>query len=396
MRRLPRISKSYSMKTTKVFGDNYEAYRFDKHDLVINQGGQGSSKTWSILQLFYILALASKERQVFTICSYALPHLKLGAIRDLEKILLSFGENVDAIHNKTDHFYRIGNSIIDYFGIRDNYSKVTGPRRDFLFINEANNKVTYDDFDQLNQRTHKCTFLDYNPRSEFRVHDEVIPHFKHAFIKSTYLNNLENIPQSELDKILWKKDKPKFANWWRVYGLGELGQFEGVIFSNWRFGEFDSTLPFMFGLDFGFHPDPDAMEKVVVDRKHKKIYVDECFYKTEQTPGQLKENVGMYAQRNNLIIADSADPRLIRELSSDFNIRGISRRGTVAEWLRIMQDYEIIITERSHNLAKELNNYVWNDKRAGIPIDDFNHLIDGVRYCVMDSHQKTRGLKRMN
>jgi len=355
------------MRTTNVFASNYEAYRINKHNLIINQGGQGSSKTWSILQLFYILAIASKERKIFTICSYALPHLKLGAIRDFERILIAWGINPDSVHNKTDHYYRIGNSVIDYFGIRDNYSKVTGPRRDFLFINEVNNKVTYDDFDQLNQRTHRCTFVDYNPRSEFWIHDEVIPHFKHAFIKSTYLDN-PDIPQSELDKILWKKDKPKFAAWWRVYGLGEIGQYEGLIFSDWENGEFDNTLPFAFGLDFGFTNDPDALVKVAINNKLKIIHAKECIYETGLQPAQLSEKIGEHVTRNNLIIADSEDPRLIATLQNDYNIYGVRKRGSVAEWIRLMQDYKIVITDDSHNLAKELNNYVWSDKKAGIPI----------------------------
>lgn len=375
------------MQTTKVFSDNYAAYRFYSHDLAINQGGQGSSKTWSLLQLFFILATASKERLIFTICSYALPHLKLGAIRDFEKILLSAGINPDSVHNKTDHFFRIGNSIIDYFGIRDNYSKVTGPRRDFLFINEANNKVTYDDFDQLNQRTHRCTFVDYNPRCEFWIHDEVIPHFKHAFIKSTYLDNLDNIPKAELDKILWKKDKPKFANWWKIYGEGETGQYEGLIFTDWEFGDFDESLSFSFGLDFGFHPSPDSLVKVAIDKKRKVIYVSECIYETDLLPSELSNKVGEYVSRNNQIIADSADPRMIKNLQSKYNIRGVKKTGTLAEWIRLMQDYKLIVTEGSHNLAKELNNYVWSDKKAGIPIDEWNHLIDGIRYVFMNQNQ---------
>ena len=375
------------MQTTKVFADNYAAYKFDSHNLVINQGGQGSSKTWSVLQLFFILAIASKERFIFTICSYALPHLKLGAIRDFEKILLSNGINPDSVHNKTDHYYRIGNSIIDYFGIRDNYSKVTGPRRDFLFINEVNNKVTYDDFDQLNQRTHRSTFVDYNPRSEFWIHDEVIPHFKHAFIKSTYLDNLDNLPKAELNKILWKKDKPKFANWWTVYGKGEIGQYEGVIFTDWEYGEFDDTLPFGFGLDFGFHPSPDAMVKVAINKKLKIIYAKECFYLQELKPSELNNNIGNHAKRSNQIIADSADPRMIFTLRSNYNISGVKKTGTIAEWIRLMQDYKFIITSDSTNLTKELNNYVWSDKKAGIPIDEWHHLIDGIRYRFMNQNQ---------
>lgn len=370
---------------TNVFERNIIAYD-SGHDLLINQGGQGSSKTWSILELFYLFAKYDKERKIYTICSYALPHLKLGAIRDFEKILLAYNEIPEALHNKTDHYYRIGNSIIDYFGIRDNYSKVTGPRRDFLFINECNNKVIYDDFDQLNQRTHICTFLDYNPRSEFWVHDEVIPNFNHAFIKSTYLDN-PYLPDSELRKILWKKDKPKFANWWKIYGEGETGQYEGLIFTDWEFGEFDDTLPYGFGLDFGFHPSPDALVKTAIDKKRKIIYASECFYETDLLVSQLSDKIGKFVTHSNQIIADSADPRMIKNLQSKYNIKGVKKTGTLAEWIRLIQDYKLIITEGSHNLAKELNNYVWSDKKAGIPIDEWNHLIDGIRYVFMNRNQ---------
>ena len=374
---------------TPIFRKNSKAYK-DGHNLIINQGGQGSSKTYSILGLFYFLSKYwfPKERKIFTIASNSLPHLKLGAIRDFEEILLSFGENPDSLHHKTDHYFKIGRSIIDYFGIRDSYSKVIGPRRDFLFLNEINNKITYKDFDQLNQRTEECTFVDYNPRSEFWLHDEVLPHFHHAFIKSTYLDN-PCIPKNELKKILWKKDKPQFAEWWKVYGLGELGQFEGSIFTNWEYGEFNpGGLAFGFGLDFGFHPAPDSLVKVAIDKKQKIIYAQECIYETELLPSQLSDKIGEHVNRANQIIADSADPRMIKSLQTKFNIRGIKKTGTVAEWIRLMQDYKIIITkDESHNLAKELNNYVWSDKKAGIPIDAWNHLIDGIRYRFMAQNQ---------
>ena len=372
-------------KLSPVFRRNSDAF-LEGHSLLVNQGGQGSSKTYSDLQLLYLLAKHSPERRIGTICSYALPHLKLGAVRDFENILLSFGENPDKLHNKSDHYFRIGKSIIDYFGIRDNYSKVHGPRRDWLYINEVNNKVTYDDFDQLNQRTHGISIVDFNPRSEFWLHDKVLPHFEHKFIQSTFLDN-PYLPKSELNKILWKKDKPEFENWWRVYGLGELGKFEGMIFGNWEYGEFDDTLSSGFGLDFGFHPDPDSFARVAIDKKRKIIYAQELFYLTDLLPSQLEDNVGNHASRSDLIVADSADPRLIKALSSKFNIRGVKKTGTVSEWLRLMQDYKWIITEGSFNLAKELNNYIWSDKKAGIPIDAYNHLIDAIRYYFMNMNQ---------
>jgi len=327
---------------------------------------------------------------VASVCSYALPHLKIGAVRDFYQILTSFGENPEMIHNKSDHFFSINKSTLEYFGITDNYAKVHGPRRDFLFINEANNKITYDDFDNLNQRTHLCTFLDYNPRSEFWVHEQVIPRFKHEFIKSTFRDN-PWLPDSELNKILWKFNKPGFENWWRVYGEGEIGILEGQIFTNWHYGEFDEDIPYIFGLDFGFNPDPDTLVKIGIDRKRKLMYWDECFYKNQLGQSVLKDEIKVHVGKDELIVADCAENRLIFDLQSDFNIKPIKKTGTVAQWLRLMQDYEHIITERSYNLAKEFSNYIWDDERAGIPVDASNHEIDAGRYCFMELDTAGKG-----
>lgn len=380
---------------TDIYKQNVKAY-LEGESLIINQGGQGSSKTFSILQLLYLILKYSKKPLIASVCSYALPHLKIGIIRDFYQILISFGENPALIHNRSDHFFTIGNSTLEYFGIRDNQDKVTGPRRDLLFINECNNKVTYNDFDQLNQRTHKCTFLDFNPRSEFWVHDAVIPSFKHRFIKSTFRDN-PWIPDSELNKILWKAGKPEFANWWRVYGEGEIGILEGQIFLNWEYGEFDKSLPYGYGLDFGFHPDPDAFVKTAIDEKRKLIYLDEQFYKTNQSTDELNKTVLSYIENiSDLIVAESANPRTITDLkkkggsirSMPLNIHPVKKDGTVSEWLKSLQDYKLIVTENSYNLVKELNNYLWSDKKAGIPIDTFNHLIDAFRYYFMYQKQK--------
>jgi len=224
----------------------------------------------------------------------------------------------------------------------------------------------------------------------------VIPSFKHQLIKSTFRDN-PWIPDSELNKILWKAGKPQFANWWRVYGEGEIGILEGQIFINWDFGEFDTTLPYGYGLDFGFNPDPDAMVKTAIDEKRKIMYWDECMYQTGQSTNELRRNVfGNVTNTNDLIVADSADPRMIADLKKagvrvnepGLNIKGVKKDGTVAEWLKSMQDYKHVITEGSHNLAKEFNNYIWSDSKAGIPIDAFNHLIDAGRYYYMHQKQK--------
>ena len=370
---------------TNVFDRNLDAYQAGEH-LIINQGGQGSSKTYSILQLLYLIA--KKERKRITVASYALPHLKQGAMADFEKILESFGENPAALKNISESTYYIGRSSIEFFGIEGNIAKAHGPRRDILFINECNRKITYEVYDQLSTRTQGAVFLDYNPDQEFWVHDKLIPNFQHTLIKSTYLDN-PWLPEKELNNIIAKKDKLGFENWWKVYGLGELGKLEGAIFMNWRYlkeGEiFDPSFPYAFGLDFGFN-DPDALVKVAIDHKNKIIFAEEKIYKDGNSFQDLWVLIGEHCNRNDAITADCADARMISELKKYFNIKPVNKKTwTVSEALKMMQDYEIIIPEASTNLAKELSNYMWNDKKAGIPIDGFNHLIDGMRYRFMES-----------
>lgn len=376
------------MHLTDIFFKNLDAFERGEN-LIINQGSTGSSKTWSILQLLYFIAKKSKKKLVISVCSYALPHLKLGPIRDFDRILLEFGENPELLVNKSDYSYRIHNSIIEFFGIEGNLAKVHGPRRDILFLNEANKKITYDVFDQLHTRTRLCSFLDFNPTSEFWVHTELMPNFPHAFIHSTWRDNPLLSP-IEIEKIKSKYGKKGFENWVKVYGEGEIGIQEGQIFMNWEAGAFDKSLPYGYGLDFGFNPDPDAMVKVAIDEKLHKIYLEEQIYNCGQSIGDLKKAIASRIEKpTDLIVADCADPRIIKELKG-FNIRAVTKDGTVSEWLKILQDYQLIVMEDSHNLIHELNNYVWSDKKAGIPVDAFNHLIDAARYYFMFQKQKVK------
>jgi phage terminase large subunit len=391
------------VKLTNVFRRNAEALinaiNGTGPRLIINEGGQGSSKTYSILQVIYN-ALSSGPKMKTTFCSYALPHLKQGVIADFDNILNSFGEETAEVKSSpAQPLYKIGKSEINCYGVEGNLAMAHGPRRKILYINECNRKITYDVFDQLFSRS-EITFVDYNPDREFWMHEKVMPNIPHVLIRSNFTDN-PYLPQGELQNILMKKDKPQFTNWWRVYGLGLLGRLEGVVFSNWSHGDFDTSLPFGYGLDFGFNPDPDAMIKVAIDKKAKKIYAKECFYQANQLVENLRANISQYATMNDLIVADSASPRMIAELkgkSGDkhrFNVRPVVKfDGSVNEGIRILQDFELIIDEDSPNLEKELNNYIWNDKKAGIPIDDFNHLIDPLRYYVMTQLSKSSGYQK--
>ena len=371
------------MQTTNVFSLNLAAYLKYKgtQTLIADQGGQGSSKTISILQLLYNIAKYAKTRKRITIASYALPHLKEGAMADFEDILVGEGIDPSGVRNKSESKYFIGKGEFTFIGIEGNESKVTGPRREILYVNEANRRIAYKIFELMNARTSIITFIDFNPSAEFWLHEKHLPNFDCELIKSTFLDN-PYLPEREKQNLLAKKDKPGFENWWKVYGLGELGQLEGAILTNWRFGAFDEILPYGYGLDFGV-TDPDALVKVAVDKRNKKIYWKEELYENELSTDALALKLKVRVPSRKLIAADNSAKRTIMDLKKKgFNIEGFPKN-KIVEDIKAIKGYELIITPESMNLEKELNKWIWLDKKGEIPIDDFNHLIDAARYKTM-------------
>jgi len=371
------------MKVTPIYSRNLEAVARKKR-LIINQGGTSSSKTYSILQ--NIVSLCHLwNNLIVSIVAETYPHLKRGAMRDFFQILNNEHLYSESNHNRSDSSYRIGTNLIEFFS-GDKAERMKGARRDILFVNEAYG-IPYDVFDQLEIRTKRFVFIDYNPVAEFWVHELMEKHPEDcAYIHSTFKDN-PFLSDRIIESILRHRDSPY---WWKVYGEGLTGKLEGAIFQNWRYGEFDTTLPYSFGLDFGFN-DPDAMVKIAIDSRRRIMYWDEKIYQAGNTPGELKSLISQHVGRNDLITADCADARMIAELRKDFNIRPVDKtKWTVSEALRLMQDYEHVLTQDSTNLAKEFKNYLWSDRRAGIPIDGFDHLIDAGRYRFMES-VKSRG-----
>jgi phage terminase large subunit len=207
-------------------------------------------------------------------------------------------------------------------------------------------------------------------------------------IHTTYLDNIDNIPDDYLKQI--EKIKETNPEKYRHVILGGwLEKSEGAIFTNWKIGEFNNSLPYIHGLDFGFYPDPDACIKFALDRKNKQIYLHEVFYKNSQGTEQLKQSLKREIKPFELIVGDSAEKRLINDLSGSFNIKPVIKKpGQVVESIKLIQDYELIVTPTSQNLIKELNNYAWHDKKANIPIDNYNHLLDAMRYCYIELNNK--------
>jgi len=386
------------IKTSNVYFKNLEA----KTRYVFDEGGTRSTKTYSLNQVCYTLAGESSKPIIVSIVSETMPHLRKGAMRDFFNFLKENNLYFEKDHNKSDNIYRVNNSIVEFFSV-DMPGKVHGPERDYLFVNELQ-YIDYETFFHLAQRTRRQIFADWNPVSEFWVYDQYInnPQYKDdiTVIHSTLYDNPFLAEEIKRDILLRAERDPNYK---RVYLEGLIGQLEGVIYPNWRYFDEDELwpvhLPYGFGLDFGFHPDPDAMVKIAIDEKNKKIYAKECFYLNELLIYDLKKEVGLYAKSHNLIIADSASPRMITELrNTPFNIKGVLKpEGSVIEGIRLVQDYDIITDKESINLVKELRNYTWNDKKAGIPNKGWNHLLDGIRYYTQSttarkvSHQQWRG-----
>jgi len=277
-----------------------------------------------------------------------------------------------------DTVYKIRKNLIEFFGV-DNLGKVRGPRRDWLFINEAN-RVKKEVWNQIEPRTRELVLVDFNPDREFWVHD-LKGRNDVAWIHSTYRDN-EALSRAERDSI---ESRKHLKNWWQVYGLGLLGDIENIIYTNWKFQTFDDSLPYGYGQDFGFSANPDALVKVAIDEKRKRIYLKECFYKRGNSSEDLRKLMDLEIKGRQRIVADSSEVRLIREFQKWFNIQGANKyAGSVVDGIKIMQSYLICCDPSSENLAKELKYYRWKDRGAEIPEKEFDHLLDGARYFVLD------------
>ena len=369
------------MNVTSVFGRNITAFNNSKR-YIINQGGTSSSKTYSILQLLILIAL-KKDNLMISIVSESLPHLKRGAMRDFQNILLSMNLYNESMHNKSNNEFTIGNSTIEFFSA-DSSSKLRGARRDILYINEANN-IDKKSFDELSIRTKQVTFLDYNPVSEFWVHQHLLNNasIDIEFIKSTYRDN--DFLDDNIVKDIERRRETDIE-WYKVYGLGEIGNLEGVIFNNYQIvKELPDSPKRILGCDFGFTNDATA----IVDIRYSdgEIYIDELLYQTDLTNNQIAKFITSDADLKSVtMICDSAEPKSIAELQM-FGVRCIpADKGadSIRNGIDLMKQYKINITERSINLIKEIRNYRWKVDKQGkslnVPIDIWNHCIDASRY----------------
>jgi phage terminase large subunit len=360
-----------------------------KKRIRIVQGGTSSSKTFTILP-FLIHYAADKPNSEISVVSESIPHLKRGALKDFLKIMDWVGNFNPNNFNKSNLTYKFSNgSYIEFFSA-DQPDKLRGARRDILFINECNN-VSFESYQQLAIRTKKFIYLDYNPTNEFWVHTELMQDDNSDFVILTYKDNeaLDPAIVKEIEKAKVKAETSTYwDNWWKVYGLGQIGTLEGVIFNNWQTIDVlpnDARL-LGYGLDFGYSNDPTAI--VEVYKWNDKRIINEICYQKELSNSQIAK----FIKTQEDCYCDSAEPKSIAELKAfGINARAV-RKGTdsINFGIQVMQEQEYLITKSSTNLINELRKYSWDkDKKTGAklnkPIDNFNHAIDAFRYHEMES-----------
>lgn len=350
--------------------------------LRVLQGGTSSSKTVSSILYLIAMAQSDKTPTLTSIVSESFPHLKRGAMRDFLNIMQAHRYFKEESWNRSDYIYTFETgSKIEFFSA-DQPSKVRGPRRDRLFLNECNN-IAYEAFDQLEVRTKEFVVLDYNPTNEFWLFTDVIPHRDDwEKIILTYKDNEALDPQI----VASIEQRQNNKSWWQVYGLGQLGDVESRIYKDWAIID---ELPHearlkRYGLDFGYTNDPTAI--VAVYEYNGGYILDEVCYQKGLTNKAIAEL--LKALPRALVVADSAEPKSIDEIKTYGILILPSQKGpgSVNQGIQYIQQQRISVTKQSTNLIKEYRNYLWmtdkNGKIINEPLGGQDHLLDSLRYSL--------------
>lgn len=346
------------------------------------QGGTSASKTISILLWLIQLAQTDKTATLTSIVAESFPHLRRGAMRDFLMILQKHGYYRDDCWDKTNSTYTFETgSQIEFFSV-DQSEKVRGARRDRLFVNEANN-IAFEAFEELEVRTREFCYLDWNPTTLFWFYDEVKPKRTDVeHITLTYLDN-EALDPAIIASIEQRRSR---KGWWQVYGLGQLGEVEGIIYKGWQVIDeipHEARLE-RYGLDFGYTNDPTAI--VAVYYYNGGYILDEITFQKGLSNKQIADILANIDHA--LVIADSAEPKSIDELKSyGINILPCEKgRDSVRNGIALVQDQKISVTKRSTNIIKEYRNYLWATDKQGailnVPESGFDHTLDAARYAV--------------
>jgi phage terminase large subunit len=383
-----------------TLNNKYSLLGSDSRYFVIT-GGRGSGKSYSLNS--FLLLLTYEVGHVILFTRYTLTSAHVSIIPEFIDKIETADLNNDFYITKDEIINKITGSKILFKGIKTSSGTQTANLKSLAgvttwVLDEAEELTDEDTFDKIDfsiraKGIQNRVILVLNPATkEHFIYKRFfeskgvkdgsnIIKKDTTYIHTTYLDNYENLSESFILQIEDMKARRKQKYEHQILG-GWLDKAEGVVFTNWSFGKFNpNDLPTSFGLDFGFSIDPDTLIEVAIDKDHKKIYVKEHLYQNGLRMEQLA-TICLNKADNKLIIADSAEDRLIVDLRhKGLNIEPI-KKGTIESGVTMMLDFDIIVDESSSNIAKEFNNYAYLNKGSKLYIDSFNHAIDAIRYNV--------------
>ena len=378
----------------KIFEDSDSRY-------FIVTGGRGSGKSFAINTFLLLLTYEAGHTILFT--RYTLRSASISIIPEfIEKIEL-LKKTDDFVITKDEVLNKVTKSKILFRGIKTSSGDQTANLKSLQGIttwvfDEAEEMTDEDMFDKIDLSVRQKglsnrVILILNPTTKenfiYQRWFEAkgveagsnITKDDTTYIHTTYLDNIENLSTSYIEQIERMKERRPSRYKHTILGSW-LDKAEGVIFTNWKIGKFQQVGKNVFGQDYGFSNDPTTLVQTNIDKENKLIYVKLCFYQPKLTTSDIATLNTKFANRD-LIVGDSAEPRLISELTRNNNIvAAIKGQGSITYGISLLQDYDLIIDEESTDLIKELNNYCWLEKKSQTPIDKFNHAIDALRYAV--------------
>ena len=366
-----------TLKTSPVYTSNYNALNDENIRFVINQGGSRSSKTYSICQLLIVTALTNPKITI-SVVRKSFPSLRGSVMRDLFEVMDNLGIYNENNHTKMENLYRFPNgSIIEFFSV-DDAQKLRGRKRDILYINEAN-ELDFEEYVQLNMRTSRKIFVDFNPSDNYSWIYDLIAQPNSTLIKSTYKDNPfldENIIK-EIENLINVDEA-----YWKVYGLGEQATLKNTIYSHYELGDYIEQADFYYGLDFGYN---HVTALVEISPNENTIYVKEKVYLSSLTTSDLIQkfnDIGINKKKD--MICDSARPDIIEELRrAGYNAKMANKE--VKNGINSVKTYKIIVDKSSTNLIKELRNYKWKSNGEIIldePVKLYDDGMDAMRYVI--------------
>ncbi len=380
----------------------YAPIATDDSRYFIITGGRGSGKSFSVNLMLVLLTYEAGHTILFTRYTLASAYISIipEFIDKLEtlNIFSDFRVTKDEIRNK-----RSGSKIV-FKGIKTSSGDQTANLKSLQGVttwvmDEAEELMDEDIFDKIDlsvrqQDKRNRVMLILNPTTKEHwiynrfFEDKGVQEGQNickgntTYIHTTYKDNLENLSESYIQQIenIKKRRPEKYKH--QMLG-GWLSKAEGVIFTNWKVGQFKRVGVSVYGQDYGFASDESTLVETNIDTTNKTIYLKECFYLTQLTTSQIAQ-LNLKHAKTDLIVGDSAEPRLISEVKSKGCnlVPAIKGQGSITYGISLLQDYDLIIDENSINLIKELNNYCWLERKSNTPIDKWNHLLDAVRYAV--------------